>query len=87
MSPFPYAMPDWVIVNGTRIEKTYFEENVADAKKYVWEKLTWANETVSHHHCIICSIPVPQVRGLIGETAYKSVGGYLCEHCHDTFVS
>jgi len=78
-------MPDWLIVNGARIEKIYFEEQVAETKKYTWEKYSCENELVSHHHCIICSVSVPSAEVSTGETAYKSTGGYLCEYCHDNF--
>ena len=80
-------MTDWVLVNGARIEKAYFEENVLDAKKYLWGKFDWVNESASHDHCIICSVPIPRVGGSTGETAYRSLGGYLCEYCYDNFIS
>jgi hypothetical protein len=80
-------MPDWVFVNGARIEKSYLEANIAEAKKYKWEKFTWTNESVSHRHCIICNVPIPKTGGSTGEEAYKSIGGYLCEYCYDNFIS
>ncbi len=73
-------MPTFVQVNGAKIEKTFFDENVKEAQGYDWslQKLPPDRE---HAHCIVCDVTIEQ-----GIPAYKSRGGWLCPYCYDHFV-
>jgi hypothetical protein len=75
-------MTEWIVVNGARIERDFFDENLADAKRK-----TWALQTVSdrdHHHCAICSAAISS--GVGDGPAYASNDGWLCDFCYDRFL-
>jgi hypothetical protein len=74
-------MAEWVIVNGSRIERCYFEDSVAEAKKYDWVKTNWDNP-VSHGHCIVCNVTLSG-----DDPCIRSNGGWLCSHCFEAFVA
>lgn len=76
------SMSEYVDINGAKIEKRFFEENVKEAKSYSWEALKWG-DAKDHTHCIICGITLSSETG---EIVYKSEGGYLCEYCFENFV-
>jgi hypothetical protein len=71
----------YVEVNGSRIEKRYFVENVDEARKGQWsEKTVSAGE--GHVHCLICWMALdPETR------AYWSNTGWICDYCHDHFIN
>ena len=71
---------EWIIVNGARIERSFLEANVAEARSCVWQKTRWATAD-DHGHCMICSIA-------LGDTdpCYRSKGGWLDEYCFGRFI-
>lgn len=76
-------MEEWVEVNGARIERTFFDENVLEARSYTWkqEELPACSE---HVHCIICGIAIGSITA---STIYwKSAGGPVCSYCYPRFV-
>lgn len=74
-------MVDWVMVNGARIERTFFEENVSEARRYNWLQTRWGNPN-DHAHCMICGVVLSR-----GDICYRSDGGWVCPHCYENFVS
>lgn len=73
-------MAEWVMVNGARIERSFLEENVAEARSYSWESTRWEKGN-DHGHCMVCSVV------LTGDMpCYCSKGGWLCPHCFGAFV-
>jgi hypothetical protein len=75
-------MRDWVVVNGAKIERSFFDESLAEARKYSWEAKTVTNQ--DHHHCVICSAAISS--GMDSGPAYASTGGWLCHFCYDRFI-
>lgn len=73
----------WVQVQGAKIERTFFGENLAEAKSYKWEKKEFP-KTQDHSHCIICDLTIPQEDQAL---YYKSKGGWLCAYCYDHFLA
>lgn len=74
-------MTEWVVVNGARIEKAYFEANVAEARSLSWTPSTW-RQAGGHTHCLICGIALDADSG----RCYESEGGWACVHCLDAYV-
>ncbi|MBL8862124.1 MAG: hypothetical protein JNK02_08935 [Planctomycetes bacterium] len=71
---------DWVVINGARIERSFFEENVSEAREYSWELTRWENPE-DHGHCMICNV------ALAGrDECYQSESGWLCPYCFESFV-
>jgi hypothetical protein len=77
-------MSIWVEVNGSKIEKFFFDENVNEAKSYNWIKTPVASLS-GHAHCIICGITI-ELRPSFPIYAYKSKGGCVCSYCYDHFM-
>lgn len=77
-------MNEWIEVNGAKIERAYFEENVREANNYEWECLE-PPELPNHVHCMICNIAIGGLK-MSEELIYKSKGGWLCDNCHDQYV-
>jgi hypothetical protein len=67
-------------VNGAKIEKTFFDGNVKEARCYDWS-LEQLSPDREHAHCIVCEVTIKQ-----GVAAYRSRGGWLCTYCYDHFV-
>lgn len=74
-------MSEWITVNGARIERKFFEENVAEAKRYVWTRTVWGKPG-EHCHCMICTAAISQE-----EPYYAYRSNSLCEYCFHTFVA
>ena len=73
-------MTEWIEVNGATIERTFLEQNVAEARGYQWaHRQTMANR---HDHCMVCNVTISSD----SMEAYESAGGVLCSHCHARFV-
>jgi hypothetical protein len=77
-------MSAWIEVNGARIEKEFFEENVREARSCEWSEIR-VSELRDHVHCMICGIAISPSLGT-KHKLYKSNGGYLCSYCFDCFV-
>jgi len=73
-------MAEWVTVNGARIERGFFEENVAEARKYNWVKTHW-DKVGDHGHCMVCNVTLSG-----NDPCYLSDTGWLCAYCFETFV-
>ena len=74
-------MTERVMVNGAQIERSFLEENVAEAREYVWVKTRW-DEVGNHGHCMVCSVTLSG-----NDLYYRSDGGVLDAYCFETFVS
>lgn len=72
---------EWVWHNGARIRRTFFEENVAEAREYDWACGRWSEDD-DHAHCIVCGYAI----GTENELYYKFRFASLCEYCFDTVV-
>ncbi len=76
-------MAEWVTVNGAMIERRFFEENLAEARRYTWTRGSPGGPAERHVHCIICNIAI----ALDGGEFYESAGGALCSYCYAEFIA
>jgi len=74
-------MTEWVIVNGARIERSFLEENVSEAREYTWQRTRWEKAN-DHGHCIVCNVSISG-----SDVCYRSCGGWLCPYCFDRFLT
>lgn len=79
-------MPQFIIVNGAKIEKQFLEENVTEAKTYQWKQALWKPSKNDHTHCIICTITIPEKPIVENTIYYESNGGWLCNYCYERFI-
>ena len=77
-------MSEWIEINGARIEKGFFDDNVREAKSYDWKKIDSLKLT-EHVHCLVCGVAIGGGT-LSPEKAYKSSGSWLCSYCYEHFV-
>ncbi len=77
-------MDSWILVNGAKIERKFFEENVAEAKGLKWKQAAFPLDN-NHSHCLICNIAIPSKKNK-NEKNYKSENGWLCEYCFKHFI-
>jgi hypothetical protein len=77
-------MDNWTYINGSKIEKKFFEENLSEAKQLSWKEAAFPLDN-DHSHCIICGIAVPSKKNKT-EKNYKSDNGWLCEYCFKHFI-
>jgi hypothetical protein len=77
-------MSTWIEVNGAKIEKRYFDENVREAKGYEWTEIR-AADLAEHVHCMICGVTI-DTKSPMTTRAYKSKAGYVCAYCYDHFL-
>jgi hypothetical protein len=75
---------EWIDINGARIEKGFFEENVREAKRYTWTEID-SSKLDKHVHCLVCGIVIGDQTSE-PEKLYKSSGGWLCSYCYQHFV-
>jgi hypothetical protein len=75
-------MPDWVLVNGARVERAYFEENLREARAQEWALPTERTRT-GHRHCIICGVAIETE---LSSGYMTSKVGLLCASCHGQFI-
>ena len=73
-------MTDWVVVNGARIERSYFEANLEEARSVKWSESA-GEESKVHIHCMVCGVAIGA-----SETRMISSAGYLCLSCYDQFL-
>jgi hypothetical protein len=76
-------MREWVTINGAKIERSYFEENVREAKSLDWS-ITSANKLSEHAHCIVCGQAIEPGGN---QKIYQSKGAFLDQYCFEHFVS
>ena len=74
-------MTEWVVVNGARIERSFLQDNVAEARGYAWEATRWENAN-DHGHCMVCTVALAG-----SDLCYRSPGGWLCPYCFEKFVT
>jgi hypothetical protein len=72
--------PEYIEVNGARIEREFFEANVEEARSCDWEQVEDVGTTDEHHHCIVCEVAIAD------EPAYRSGFRWLCHYCYSHFV-
>jgi hypothetical protein len=77
-------MSEFIDINGARIEKSFFEQNVREAKTYYWAE-TDSSKLEKHVHCLVCSSAIGG-KTSIPEKLYRSSGGRLCSYCYEHFV-
>ena len=64
-------------VNGARIERSFLEENISEAKSLRWVKAEFTGE---HKHCIVCGIAITD-----GEH-WKAGNRWMCDYCKERFA-
>jgi hypothetical protein len=69
-----------VEINGAKMDRTYFEANVKDAKSVKWNRAVIPLD-VDHRHCIICEFAMSA-----GTQSFRSSTGWLCESCFVKYV-
>ncbi|MBN2584898.1 MAG: hypothetical protein JXL80_17675 [Planctomycetes bacterium] len=74
------CMAEHINVNGARIEREFFEANVAEARSCGWERTECMGMTDDHEHCIVCTVAIGN------EVAYRSGCRWLCAYCYSHFV-
>ena len=74
-------MTEWVMVNGARVERSFLQANICEARTYAWEKVRWA-KAGDHRHCMVCNVALSG-----NDECYSSSGGWLCTYCFETFVA
>ena len=72
----------WTEVNGAKIEDSFLQENIREAKGYLWSSAETSALT-EHVHCLVCGVTVgPQS----SQKLYRSERNWLCDYCHDHFI-
>ncbi len=74
-------MADYILINGTRIEREFFDENLAEARECTWS-ISRVPVTPDHQHCLVCGVGMGS-----GDTAYCAGNRWLCKYCHDHFIA
>ena len=72
-----------ILINGSFIDKKFFEENVTEAKKYFWLEKP-ASVISDHRHCIICMMALPNAQN---SNVFVSDNLLLCNHCWANYLS
>lgn len=72
-------MADYIDINGARIEREFFNDNLKEAGQYVWRTATELHD--NHKHCLICQAAIAN-----GEVHLGSDGGVCCEFCAHAFL-
>jgi hypothetical protein len=73
---------DHVLINGSLMDRIYFEESLAEAKSVEWARAE-SDAICDHKHCIICTKAI-SLQPL--EECYRSGHRYLCGYCHSHYV-
>jgi len=73
-------MMEFVDVNGAKIERSYLEENVAEAKECEWS-VGSVEVADDHVHCIVCDVAMSK-----GVSAFRADNRWLCQYCMEHFV-
>jgi hypothetical protein len=75
-------MAEWIIVNGARIEKSYFDANVTEARSKTWTPARW-DKTSDHGHCLVCGVTI----SLDKPDYFRSGSTSLCSYCFRNYVA
>ena len=73
-------MPEYVEVNGARVEKSYFEANLVEARALDWRPAT-ISVADDHQHCLICDVSLPH-----DTCAHRADGRWVCTYCRLRFL-
>ena len=73
-------MTEYIEVNGARIDRSFLEENVSEAKDCAWRAAQVPTQD-DHVHCIVCDLPMP--RGSLG---FRCDSRWLCDYCMERFI-
>lgn len=73
-------MAEYILVNGARVEREFFDDNLAEARGCTW-KLERVPASSDHHHCLVCGIGIES-----GAAAYRSGSRWLGKYCYDHFL-
>jgi len=71
-----------IMVNGSLMDRDYFEENLGEAKVYEWEQVS-IDTIMEHNHCIVCMVALPNDQSKV---VYISKNVFLCAHCFEQFI-
>ena len=74
---------DVVDINGSCMERDFFEQNLAEARALHWQSVL-IHQAGEHQHCIICTIAIPELNG---NRFFKSGHHYLCVYCYDHYLN
>jgi hypothetical protein len=69
-------MSFFVEFNGCKIERSFFDQNVAEAKSYQWKE---GFVTKDHVHCIVCM-------SAIKTKGFCFCHAWLCDFCYKNFI-
>ena len=75
-------MSEWVMVNGARIERSFLEANIAEARAAGDWKQGRFSDASGHTHCIVCGVTIAN-----DDVGFRSTHGWACAHCYGAFVS
>ena len=73
-------MADMVYVNGAMIERQFLEDNILEARRYVWQ-LSTELPGGDHGHCIVCNMAVTTK-----DTFFRFENVLLCSYCYRNFI-
>ncbi len=73
-------MEEWDNINGSKIERSFLEQNIAEARQLGWSPAQF-NDRTAHSHCMICQIAISA-----GDSCVRSGNRWLCEYCHNRFI-
>jgi recombinational DNA repair protein RecR len=77
-------MSSYIMVNGSKMDRDYFEENLQEAKQKTWHLLQ-SSSIKDHVHCIICTDALPNRQN---SAVYKFEDDqYICGFCHDNYLN
>lgn len=74
-------MAEWILVNGARLEKSFFEANLVEARGCDWQPCVRRPEK-PHKHCVVCGIASDESAGV----GWCSDTRWLCQSCHREFI-
>jgi len=75
--------PNTVSVNGADMERSFFEDNVAEAKALDWRPSA-PTSIEDHVHCIVC---VKALRSMSLSMVDPLGHRYVCRYCFEHYVS
>lgn len=76
-------MPEGILINGSKMDRAYFQENLEEAKGYSWKVVSSAS-IEDHQHCIVCTKTVPDDKDV---SLYNSKNIFLCRYCHEHYLN
>ncbi len=71
-----------ILVNGSLMDRKYFEKNLGEARGYEWEQVS-IDTIMEHGHCIICMMALPNNQSKV---VYISKNVFLCTYCFEQLI-